>query len=110
MESGGKLVPQPSSRVTRVRQDGRASLHLAAYQGHVDLIQLLLTHGANVTATTAVRVALFELPTNSSRGAYRFSQEEWTALHAASDKGHVEVVKLLLAAGAVPAAKGKVRL
>jgi ankyrin repeat protein len=36
-------------------QDGRASLHLAAYQGHLELVKLLLTKGANVTATTAVR-------------------------------------------------------
>jgi hypothetical protein len=37
-------------------QDGRASLHLAAYQGHIELVKLLLAKGANVTATTAVRV------------------------------------------------------
>lgn len=91
-----------------MRQDGRASLHLAAYQGHLDLVKLLLTHGANVTATTAVRGALFTHTHNSRAPAH--AQEEWTALHAASDKGHAEVVKLLLAAGAVPAAKGKVRL
>ena len=36
-------------------QDGRASLHLAAYQGHLELVKLLLARGANVTATTAVR-------------------------------------------------------
>ena len=36
-------------------------------------------------------------------------QEDWTALHAAADKGHLEVVKLLLASGANPGAKGKVR-
>jgi hypothetical protein len=39
----------------RVAQDGRASLHLAAYQGHLELVKLLLSKGANVTATTAVR-------------------------------------------------------
>jgi len=35
-------------------------------------------------------------------------QEDWTALHAAADKGHLEVVKVLLASGAVVNAKGKV--
>ena len=34
-------------------------------------------------------------------------QEDWTALHAASDKGHADVVKLLLESGADPLAKGK---
>jgi ankyrin repeat protein len=36
-------------------------------------------------------------------------QEDWTALHAAADKGHLEVVKVLLASGADADAKGKAR-
>lgn len=44
--------PEPSPNRP---QDGRASLHLASYQGHLDIVQLLLKHGANVTATTAAR-------------------------------------------------------
>jgi hypothetical protein len=39
----------------------------------------------------------------------RNAQEDWTALHAAADKGHLEVVKLLLSKGANPGARGKVR-
>ena len=50
------------------------------------MVKLLLARGADVKATTA---------------------EDWTALHAAADKGHIEVVNLLLTHGADPVAKGK---
>jgi ankyrin repeat protein len=134
-------------------QDGRASLHLAAYQGHLELVKLLLSKGANVTATTAVRAQWTSrvrthhaadiararrIPPAARPRAARHRlwpqaicapiapphardarahsprsllapQEDWTALHAAADKGHLEVVKLLLSSGASPGAKGKAR-
>jgi Ankyrin repeats (3 copies) len=36
-------------------QDGRAPLHLAAYQGHYEVVEMLIKHQADVTATTGVR-------------------------------------------------------
>ena len=51
----------------------------ASLNGHLDTVQVLLTHGANV---------------NTHGGLYG------TALHAASSKGHDDVVRLLLEHGA----------
>lgn len=104
--TSGSASSRHSPQPFQPTQDGRASLHLASYQGHLDIVKLLLKHGANVTATTAAR---------EQAGAPErtpvltlLPQEDWTALHAASDKGHAEVVKLLLENGADPLAKGKV--
>ena len=89
-------------------QDGRASLHLAAYQGHMDLVSLLLTNGADVKARTIVRPHSACSALDWSLTSFAL-QEDWTALHAAADKGHKEVVTLLLDSGADPRSKGKVR-
>ena len=45
-------------RVSHTQQDGRAPLHLAAYQGHLEVVKAMIQNNANVTATTGVRAAL----------------------------------------------------
>jgi ankyrin repeat protein len=54
-------------------------LHVASHRGHVDVIRLLLEHGADVNAKA-----------NYNR----------TSLHFASELGHIEVMQLLLEKGA----------
>lgn len=61
---------------------GRTPLHVSAWQGHTEMVALLLTCGhAQVDAVDL---------------------ENRTALHSASWQGHHEIVKLLLEHGAVP--------
>jgi ankyrin repeat protein len=61
---------------------GRTPLHVSAWQGHVDMVALLLTIGsADVNAT---------------------DNENRTALHSASWQGHASIVRLLLEHGARP--------
>ncbi len=66
------------------RQSGDTVLMWAAVTGNLTITDLLLRHGANVNA--------------ENRNGYR-------ALYRAASKGHVEVVKMLLAGGAEPRAK-----
>ncbi len=61
------------------REPGRTALTLAAEQGHVVVVELLLGHGADVTV-------------RDDAGA--------TPLHRAARQGHLETVELLLAHGA----------
>ena len=64
--------------------DGLTALHVAAEQGFVEVVELLLDAGANATAKTNIG--------------------EYEPLHLASRFGHAEVVRVLLEAGAEPAA------
>lgn len=61
---------------------GRTPLHVSAWQGHTEMVSLLLTYGkAQVDACDL---------------------ENRTALHSASWQGHSDIVKLLLEHGALP--------
>uniref|UniRef100_A0A914GWG7 Protein kinase domain-containing protein n=1 Tax=Globodera rostochiensis TaxID=31243 RepID=A0A914GWG7_GLORO len=62
-------------------------LHLAAMSGNVEVLRVLVAHGANLQAQDFVR---------------------YTALHCATYFGHVQVVRELLEAGADPNASGGV--
>ena len=61
-------------------------LHLASREGHVEVAQVLIEHGADLAAQT---------------------KDGSTPLHWASERGHVEVVRLLIEHGADLAAQTK---
>ena len=60
-------------------QEGQTALHIAARQGHVPNVELLLDHGASPNAAT---------------------KDLYTPLHIAAREGHMEVAKVLLDKGA----------
>ena len=62
--------------------EGRTALHVASFYGHVEVVRLLLEHGAQLNTATS-----------TSRS---------TPLHLAALSGHIEVVVELLKAGADP--------
>ncbi|XP_044260278.1 ankyrin repeat domain-containing protein 50 isoform X3 [Tribolium madens] len=62
--------------------EGRTPLHVSAWQGHTEMVSLLLTYGK-------CQVDACDL-------------ENRTALHSASWQGHSDIVKLLLEHGALP--------
>jgi hypothetical protein len=77
-------------------------LHEAAFHGHVPLVELLLSHGADVHATTvfgcAHRAWGWQQPESGARC-------RWTPLHSAVHGGHMPVTELLLSHGADVQAK-----
>jgi len=92
---------------------GRTPLHVAAHGGHRDVMRALVQAGANPNAlerdrydtvtiaavandVPTLKVAL-ELGTSSKNVTSRY---DGTALIAAAHLGHVEVVRILIAAGA----------
>ncbi len=106
--------------------DGWTPLHQACFLGRQWTVVVLLATGANVTArdvrgdvpcvgagTGCIAMSVersgsmvsWSVVGNCGRGYGRMvcmaavQDEGWTALHRAADKGHVDVVKALLAAG-----------
>lgn len=60
-------------------ENGLTPIHLAAKNGHVDLIKALKDAGADVSAQT---------------------EDGWTPMHLAAENGHVDVIKALTDAAA----------
>jgi cytohesin len=63
----------------RHKSGGLTPLHFAAYYGHEEIVELLITKGANVNAK---------------------EEKGWTPLHFAAYYGHEEIVELLITKGA----------
>lgn len=74
---------------------------IACQNGHIHVLKQLIQANANVNLQAEVTKILFLL-TISVKPVYIWylSQNGWTALMVASDKGHVEVLEELLLADA----------
>lgn len=110
------LIEDDPTGLRRQSPDGWTPLHLAAFFGHKEAVQLLLDMGAPVDMRSAN--ALNNLPLHAAAaggsrevvavllaGGADVNAAQgggWTALHAAAQRGDAEMVKLLLGAGAVP--------
>ena len=73
-----RLIYKHPDQVTHLSQYG-TPLHASVFGGHIEVAQLLITHGAEINS---------------------LSDDNWTPLHIASREGHVQVVKWLLRRGA----------
>ncbi|EKD71273.1 MAG: ankyrin repeat protein [uncultured bacterium] len=72
-----QLLTDPSININQEHKDGSTALHRAAENGWIDIVKLLLSHGAHVSAKN-----------NSGT----------TPLHMAAKIGHDDVVQILLSA------------
>eukprot|EP00899_Mesostigma_viride_P020700 jgi/Mesvir1/28631/Mv04498-RA.2 len=81
---------------------GETALMLASGHGHVSAVELLLRHGGDVSATTRVPLSKDKLTEEERVGAeYLFNIGPGsTALHYAAACGSVDILYLLLEAGA----------
>jgi len=91
---------------------GMTALHLAAENGHIDMVKTLLNHDAEVDAKNEMGATpLFYAAGNgypdvvklllaSGANVHICQKNKWTPLHHAVQGGHYEVVMALLKAGA----------
>lgn len=96
-------------------ENGRTALMLAAYDGHTEIVKLLLKHKAQVNRRDSMdRTALIYCASGKNPDSVKTllaagakvdlmdNQESWTALMFAAAEGNREVVKILLRHGADP--------
>ncbi len=107
-----KLGEELKSIVNEVKN--KTPLHFAAYNGHAEVLELLLKDGANVDERNAnnstplhfaaqeghVKAVELLLKHNADTSLQSDVNGGYTALHFAADEGHVEVVELLIEKGA----------
>ena len=100
-------------------EGGRTSILLAANAGHYDVVQILISYGADLTlcdksgaSLTYIcaregdsRILKLLLENGCTCDEEAKDHHGWTCLHEASEQGHVEVIKLLLKNGSKVEAK-----
>lgn len=84
------LIENQGADVNYRNQRGRAPLHTAAIEGHLDMVELLLVHGAEIDAVSQSRISFMANEKADMK----------TPLQFAIWHGHYEVAALLLQHGA----------
>jgi ankyrin repeat protein len=109
-----KQLIQQGVNVNELDAGGDAPLVMAAYEGHTEIVKLLLEAGADVTAVdpgmkaTALHAAAYAGRTEAAKLliAYHIDLDKqgpyngYTALHDAIWQNNIDTVKVLLEAGA----------
>ena len=110
LQRGGKVID-----IDARGPEGRTALHAAAIEGHVDVIELLLTNGADINAESETGATPLVLAAeNGKLETLQFILQHkdkianieakgvggGTALHVAAREGHVDIIELLFTNGA----------
>jgi ankyrin repeat protein len=82
-----ELLKQNADAVKQRNQEGMTPLHVAAREGHLDAVKVLLATGADMKAV------------DDPKGKYRYPNG-WTPLHYAVLSGNTAIAKLLIDKGA----------
>ncbi len=90
--------------VNAYNTQGRTALHLASIVGHFKIVQCLLSNGANVNSKVifflGIRTSWSPPFLEIELDSQNWKEFKRTALHFASKKGHLEIVKTLIDNGA----------
>ena len=85
-------------------QDEETPLHVSSKSGHVDIVNVLLSHGAGID----VKNEASKYSDITSIKSLLLIQYEETPLHLSSKSGHVDILNVLISHGADIHVKNKV--
>lgn len=98
------IVKQFPALASARSADGQSAVMRSAYANRPEIVSILIDAGASLDffdACAAGNLAWVNDHVNQDPAAlFAFSSDGWTALHLAAFFGHIEIARLLLAAGA----------
>jgi uncharacterized protein len=121
LERVAELVAKNPAEINSFSADGFAPLALAAFFGHRQIVEWLLSHGAEINAVSKNATGYTALTGSVARGdpeivrmllahgadaRHRYGSG-YSALHEAAASGKLEIAKLLLEHGADPSARNE---
>lgn len=105
-----ELLLQNNSSVNQVTDDGKIPLHLAAYHGHTEIVEILIKNGADVNKKDydkpdefkpgLLNFIVYLFSPTPPYIAKKFVADGRTALHIAAYQGHTKIVEILIKNGA----------
>ncbi|KAH9116360.1 hypothetical protein AeMF1_009691 [Aphanomyces euteiches] len=97
-----KLITCDADIHAKNKKDADTPLHVAAWNGHFHIVEELMTHGIHLTPQTSLVTlhCIEHQGMDKPRCKHCNYKNGSTPLHHAACKGHVDVVKVLLAHGA----------
>ncbi|XP_041379074.1 ankyrin repeat domain-containing protein 39-like, partial [Gigantopelta aegis] len=106
--SGVKEILVRGTNINYTDESGWAALHYASFNGHTDIVEVLVNHNADInvvttSGSTAVMLAaenrhhdVVLILTQKGANLDLVNKSGWAALHYASYKGHTDIVEVLV--------------
>jgi ankyrin repeat protein len=101
----GLLIEVDSTENKVQTYHGATALWIAAYNGHADIVKLLIDKGADVNAKAIIKEVnynekVYIAGSSPSNGEHKLDRVEKTALRIALNRGHTDIAQMLKKAGA----------
>ncbi len=112
-----ELLREKTVDINSTLLDDWTALHLAANEGHKEIVEILIENGSNIEAETRMKrralhiaclrgnLEVVKILMNANADKNTKDKDSYSPLHFASENGYNEIIKVLLENGACPNGK-----